>query len=85
MYMNYCKFEGTLAELNACIADVEGHVNEDAQYPVSAREIDCFRLLVETVANFLADAELLGEYGEIDSVRLDEICEAMSHGYEETE
>ena len=85
MYMNYCKFEGTLAELNVCIADVEAHVNEDAQYPVSAREIDCFRLLVETVANFLADAELLGEYGEIDINRLDEICEAMSRGYEETE
>jgi len=80
-YMSYCRFEGTLNEMRACIADVYEHVNEEAEYKVSAREIDCFRSMVEEMAEFISTNELMDEYGEIDEDRLDEICEAMGKDY----
>ena len=47
MYMSYCRFEGTLAELRACMSEVYDHVNEEAEYEVSDREINYFRQMVE--------------------------------------
>lgn len=81
-YMSYCKFEGTYSELRNCLVDVEEHVNEEAEYEVSGREIDWFRNIVEMFHDFLCDQELLDEYGNLKMRRLDEICETMSKSYE---
>lgn len=81
MYMSYCRFEGTLAEMRACIGSVEEHVNEEAEYEVSEREIDCFRKMVQEFAGWLYDMELLDENGELDETELDNVCESMARGY----
>lgn len=81
MYMSYCRHEGTMQELRACLADADEHINEEAEYEVSDREIKCFRNMVEEFADWLANNELLDEYGELDSDKLDEICEAMRKSY----
>ena len=83
MYMSYCKFEGTYAELRACIDDVKEHTNEEAAYEVSYREIQNFREMVRYFYSFLCDQELLTEDGNLDDARLDEVCEAMSKSYTE--
>ena len=82
-YMSYCRFEGTYFELRACLSDVEEHVNEEAEYEVSDREIREFRNMVEYFHDFLCNQELLDEYGDLNMSRLDEIAEAMSKSYDE--
>lgn len=82
-YMSYCRFEGTLHELRACMADVDEHVNEEAEYEVSDREIKCFKDMIYEVVGWLNDQCLLDEYGEVDDLMLDTICEAMRKGYGE--
>lgn len=85
MYMSYCRFEGTNQELNACIGEVCEHVNEEAEYGISDREIDYFRKMVQSFVGFLQDSEILDENGEIDEEMLDDICEKMAQGYGEEE
>ena len=65
--------------------EVREHVNEEAEYEVSNNEIRHFRQMIEEVASFMYDMELLDEYGEIDENKLDEVCEAMGKSYEEQE
>ena len=77
MYMSYCRFEGTAAELRACLGDVEEHINEEAEYEVSDREIRSFRSMVEDFVNFLNENELLDEDGELNEDELDRVCELM--------
>lgn len=83
MYMSYCRFEGTRHELNACISEVEEHINEEAEYEVSDHEIRHFRQMIQEFVEFMDENELLDEYGELDNSKLDDICEAMSRGYGE--
>lgn len=78
MYMSYCRFEGTKAELRACLGEAQEHINGEAEYEVSAREIDCFRDIVNDLFDFLNDNCLIDEYGMIDQEALDEVCEAMA-------
>ena len=85
MYMSYCKFEGTRNELNACIADVEEHVNLEAKYPVSDREIRCFRDMVDQFFCFMDEMNLINEDGELDYEELDLLCKEMSTGATEEE
>ena len=82
MYMSYCRHEGTFQELRACLVDVEEHTNEEAEYEVSDREIQCFKNMVELFHEFLCNQELLDEYGDLRMDRLDEIGEAMSKSHE---
>lgn len=82
-YMSYCRFEGTLHELRACMADVDEHVNEEAEYEVSDREIKCFKDMIYEVVGWLNDQCLLDEYGDVDEEQLDTICEAMKKSYDE--
>lgn len=83
MYMSYCRFEGTLAEMRACISDVEEHINEEAQYEVSEREIESFKRMVLEFNVFLQDNVLLDEYGNLDDDQLDKICDTMRKSYNE--
>lgn len=85
MYMSYCRFEGTHQELKACLSDVEEHVNEEAEYEVSDREINHFRSMVEDFVGWLNDMALLDEDGDIDRDALDQVCEAMAKRYEQEE
>lgn len=85
MYMSYCRFEGTYHELRACVADVEEHVNEEAEYEVSDNEINFFRLMISDMVEFLQNQELLDEHGELNEEELDKICEAMAKSYESEE
>ena len=85
MYMSYCRHEGTYAELRACLGDAEEHINEEAEYEVSDREIQYFKNMVELFHDFLCNQELLDEYGDLQMDRLDEICEAMSKSYDSEE
>lgn len=64
-------------ELNACIGTVCEHINEEAQSEVSDREIECFKRMVHRFVDFLNDAELLAEDGDLDEVALDDICDKM--------
>ena len=82
MYMSYCRFEGTLAELQTCLADVEEHVNGEAAYPVSDREIGKFRRIVTEFTSWLHDMALLDDEGYLDEDVLNEVCEAMSKAYQ---
>ena len=81
MYMSYCRHEGSLAELRACLSDATEHVNEEAEYEVSDREINCFRTMVKEFVSWLQDAEILDDEGEIDDDALEQVCEAMSKAY----
>lgn len=79
--MSYCRFEGTNHELRACLADVEEHINEEAEYEVSDTEIRQFRKMVERFYEFMVETEILDEHGELDEEVLDSICEKMGQGY----
>lgn len=80
MYMSYCRFEGTLAELRACLSEVEDHIYEEAEYDVSEGEIRQFRRMIETITDFMGEHEIIDCDGQLDEERLDEICEKMRHG-----
>ena len=80
MYMSYCRFEGTAAELRACLADVEEHIYEEAEYEVSEREIEHFKNMVENFVEFLGEHGITDPDGEIDQERLEEVCDAMRQG-----
>ena len=80
MYMSYCRFEGTDDELQACLNDVDEHVNGEAREAVSDSEIRHFRSMVENFTSWLLDMNLLDEDGCLDEDALDEICEAMKKG-----
>lgn len=85
MYMSYCKYEGTYSELRACLNDAEEHVNEEAEYEVSAREIQWFRNMVELFHEFLCDQELMDEDGNLDMEQLDKVCKSMAKSYVDDE
>ena len=80
MYMSYCRYEGTLQELRACIADVEDHVNQEAEWPVRDREVEAFRNLVHEMHEFMVNVEILDSYGDIDEESLDCVCKLMKEG-----
>lgn len=81
--MSYCRFEGALAELRACLSVVEEHLNEEAEYPVSEREIACFDSMVREFFDFLKDADLIDDDGELDRDMLNAICDKLERGYAE--
>lgn len=83
MYMSYCRFEGTRSELAACLSEVEDHINLEAEYEVSEKEINHFRRMVKMFVEFLQEQEIIDEEGELDKEVLDRVCESMAHGYEE--
>jgi len=85
MYMSYCRFEGTRMELNACLNDVEEHVNGEAEYPVSENEVNHFRWMVENFAGWLHDMALLDDEGYLDEDALNEVCDDMMKGKEDNE
>lgn len=78
MYMSYCRYEGTNQELNACLNDVGEHINQEAEYAVSDREILNFKFMVRTFVDFLNDNCLLTEDNELDEDSLEAICVYMS-------
>lgn len=83
MYMSYCRYEGTAAELNVCLEDVKEHVYEEAEYEVSDREITNFKQMVTRFHEFMQEMDLINEYGELNHEELDRICLAMAKGYEQ--
>lgn len=83
MYMSYCRFEGTKAELRACFNDVEEHLYGEQDDEISEREIQCFRGIVADMIDFLNDNYLIDEDGMLDRGRLDEICDLMAQGARE--
>ena len=85
MYMSYCRFEGTLAELRACMSEVYDHVNEEAEYEVSDREINYFRQMVEEFSTFMTDLGITDCYGDLDNAKLDKVCEQMAQSFGEEE
>lgn len=85
MYMSYCRFEGTNAELNACLNVVQEHINEEAEFAVSSREIDYFEDMIRTVHAFMIDNEILDCAGDIDEDALQEILYKMRKTQEEAE
>ena len=83
MYMSYCRFEGTHHELRSCLNDVEEHVNGEASYSVSDREIDEFKQMVEDFYHFMQDQELIDDNGYLDRTELEKVCDEMRKGYAE--
>ena len=77
MYMSYCRFEGTLAEMRACMQDVEDHANGEAGEAVSDREIRSFRNMVNEFVGFLRDMAILDDEGYVDEDELNAVCESM--------
>jgi len=77
MYMSYCRYEGTLSELRACLDDVQEHIDGAAEYEVSYQEIRNFAQMVKEFVQFAQDNELIDCYGDLDNDRLEEICDAM--------
>lgn len=85
MYMSYCRHEGTRMELMACLRDAEDHANGEAEYPVSDKEIQHFRRMVEDFASWLQDMALMDEDGYLNEEEMDNLCEAMAKGSEDEE
>lgn len=83
MYMSYCRFEGTRHELAACLDVVEEHINEEAEYTVSDREICDFKRMVRMFVDFMHEQDLLDAEGELDQDALDRMCLAMAESYGE--
>lgn len=81
--MSYCRCENTRLALNEVLDDVYEHINEEAEYEVSDREIRNFRQMVESFCEFLQNAELLDEDGYLNDEALDEVCEAMGKSYQQ--
>ena len=79
-YMSYCRFEGTQIELQNCLYDVEDHMTEQAEYPVSESEIGHFQSMVEDFYYWMNDVGLLNEFGELDEEVLNDICDKMKNG-----
>ena len=80
--MSYCRHEGTLSELRICLEDATEHANEEAQYKVSDREIECFKHIITEVYDFMNEMCLLDSDGELDFDELDNICEKMAKSYD---
>ena len=70
-------------ELQACFEAVEEHVNSEAEYGISEREIYNFKRMIGDIAEFLYNFDLLDENGEINQTALDDVCEAMERGGED--
>lgn len=85
MYMSYCMYEGTKMELRRCLADVDDHVSECAEYAVSEREISEFKDMVNTFYEWMVDNALITLDGELDRDALEKIGEAMATKQEEEE
>ena len=85
MYMGYCRFEGTNAELRACLGVVEEHVYEEAEYEVSDHEICQFKDMVNIFYGWMCDMALIDDNGELDKDELGRMCEAMAKSYPEEE
>lgn len=83
MYMSYCRYEGTFSELRACLGDAQEHINEEAEYEVSEREIQYFKNMVELFHEFLCENELMNQRGDLDMDALDSVCESMKKSYDE--
>lgn len=82
MYMSYCRFEGTRAELNVCMDEVTDHYNEEAEYEVSDNEITQFKDMVYEVVDFLKNTDIIDDDVEINHEQLDRICLMMAKGGE---
>lgn len=80
-YMSYCRFEGTLHELRACIADVQEHIDEEARYEVSDSEIEKFKIMVHEFVEFLNENQIID--ADINEAVLDDVAQAMEKGDEE--
>ena len=83
MYMSYCRYEGTLQEIRACLSDADEHINGEAEYKVSDDEIRHFKNMITEIYEWMNDQALINEYGELDEDELDRICEAMQNATEE--
>lgn len=78
MYMDYCKFRGTLEELRVCIADVEARMSHDKRYAVSEEEINEFKEMVLEMWDFLCRCDLVTECDTgLNRKVLEEIAEDM--------
>ena len=82
MYSSYCKFEGAYQEMERCLNDVQDHVDESAEYPISDRECNCFRKMVKEMVWFLNDNFLLDDTGNLDEEELEMVIRAMQKGEE---
>ena len=78
MYMSYCRYEGTRMELSVCLQEAEDHVNGEAEYAVSEREIDHFRKMVEGFYYWVKDMGIVDDEGNLDQGALEDICCAMA-------
>lgn len=85
MYMSYCRFEGTHHELRACLSDVDEHLMEEAEYPVSENEIDHFRDMVTEFFDWMQENELIPDDCEINEEQLAGICRAMQESNKKEE
>lgn len=64
-------------ELQSCFDTVNDHVNGDADCAISEREIYNFKRMIDEIAEFLRENDLLDEDGEINQTALDDICNFM--------
>lgn len=83
MYMSYCRFEGALSELRACLNEVEDHMSGSAPYAVSDEEIFHFETMIEEFVGWMHDMCLLNDEGDIDTDELKSLTELMRKGYKE--
>ena len=81
MNMSYCRYENTMRDLRDCINDVIEHVNEEAKYSVSEREIDCFRKMVKEFHELMTFCSIINDDGTINEEELDDVCFYMEKGH----
>ena len=71
--------------MKACLADVDEHIMEDAEYETSENEVRHFLDMVMDFFGWMNDNELITEDGELDEDQLGGICQAMRKAYSEEE
>lgn len=76
--MSYCRHYNTRLALSECIEDAQEHIDGVAECAVSDEEVWAFRKMVGEFYDFLNEAGLLNEFGELDEEKLDEVCEQMA-------
>ena len=81
MYMSYCMYEGTKAELKRCLDVADEHIEGSAEYPVSQGEVENFVGMVEMFYQWMEDNYLINLDGELDRDELNTVAEAMKRKF----
>lgn len=69
--MSYCRMQNTYPDLQDCFQAIEDRKT------LSREESMSFRLMVESMIEFLQNKNLIDEYGELNASQLDDLIDEL--------